>query len=120
MLQRLLLESLPAESDPPPVTPEQVGKLVQILKNNKAADSYSITSEHIKLVPNIAPIIATLLNQIFKLGLIRIDMKIGLKKEKSKTDPDKFRQITISSLLCKILEKCMVNLSSPLDEAQSP
>ena len=46
------------------------------------------------------------------------DPKIGLampipKEEKTQMDPDKFRQITICSLIGKVLEKKMVKLSNP-------
>ena len=124
-MKRLLLEASPSEEAPPQVSPAQVQKIIRALNNNKAADCYGIASEHLKLAPNISPIVADLLNRIFNKGVIPDDLKIGLatpipKKEKTQTDPDKFRRITISALLGKVLEKHMVALSDSLDDNQSP
>jgi hypothetical protein len=116
---------MPLTAEAYQITPEQVGKIVCFLVNNKAADIYGITSEHLKLCPEIIPVVIDLLNRILQSRNIPDEFKIGLatpilKKEKTQTDPDKFRRITISALLGKVLEKILVTATSFLDDNQSP
>lgn len=126
-LQRLLLSVIPSHEPPPVIEEEQVAKHVKSLANNKAADIFGITSEHIKFAsPTIIPILTDIVNRVLTNGKLPDDTKIGIatpipKKAKTQTDPDKFRRITITSLVGKVVEKHMAQLSKqPLYLHQSP
>ena len=60
-LQRLLVESLPVETQLPEIEESEVKKIVESLKNNNAAEIFRITSEHLKLASTSINIAAMLL-----------------------------------------------------------
>ena len=96
------------------------------LGNNKAPDALEITSEYLKLASeHPVPILTDIINRIMRERKLPSALKAGIampipKKSVSQTDLDKFRPITITSLIGKLVEKHMVYLSNlPLDEVQS-
>ena len=98
----------------PEVTADDIRKHALSLKNGKAADAWGITAEHIKHAhPYLFEVIAQLLNSaiqrcsmphLFKEGLIAPIFK----KKGSRLNPDKYRRITLTSLVGKLLEKIMI------------
>jgi hypothetical protein len=124
---RLLISTLPPDEKPLTITEEQVARYTSSLRNNKAADAAGVTSEHIKYASKrLVTIVTILINRIFKKRSLPEELKAGLatlipKKALTQTDPDKFRRITITSLIGKLLEKHLVTLASEeLDSRQSP
>ena len=83
------------------------------LKNNKAADLYGITAEHLKLAsPLISTVLSSLVNSIITSQKLPHQFKIGqvtpvLKKGKPAADPNSYRRITVNSILGKVAEKEM-------------
>ena len=75
--------------------------------SNKATYIFGVSSEHLKHAsPIIIPILTNIINRVFASGKLPDDVKIGLatpgpKKTKTQTDPDKFRRLTITSMICK-------------------
>lgn len=118
--RRQLIRSLPCEGPPPQITELQTKKHISALKNNKASDSFGITSEHLKCAsPHIISLLTNITTRAFCEKKLPDDLKLGIatpipKKERTQTDPDKFRRITITSLLGKVVEKHMVMLSDPI------
>ena len=101
------------------ITPDQVVKHMKSLKNNKAADIFGVTAQHMKLaseeiVPNLTKISnATLQEQkhpsIFKVGKITPVLKKGkLAKETN------IHRITVSSLVGKTPEKEVPKRTIPI------
>jgi hypothetical protein len=127
VFRRLILSTLPQDEPQPEITDSLTKKHISTLKNNKAPDSFGISSEHIKLASErIVHLLSELTTRAFSERTILADLKMGIatpvpKKDRSQTDPDKFRRITITSLLGKVIEKHMVYLSdSKLSASQSP
>lgn len=125
--RRLLISSLPSETPINSITETQVSAYIASLHNNKAPDMNGVTSEHLKFASNrLVTVLTELINRILRERKLPDDLKSGIatpipKKSLNQTDPDKFRRITVTSLLGKILEKHMIFLSKEaLDKAQSP
>ena len=117
-LQRLLISSMQAVEKLPPVSSAQVTKLINMRKNNKAADCFGVTGEHLKLAsPIIVPLITDIVNRVMCNGKFPDDTKVGLStpvpQKGAQVDPDKFRRITITSLIGKIIEQQVVHSSDP-------
>jgi hypothetical protein len=126
VLRRLLISTLPSDHQLPDITEEQVRKYVLSLSNNKAADAAGITSEHLKYAAEcLIPILTALINRVLSTGKLPGDFKMGIatpipKKSTVQRDPDKYRRITITSLIGKLVEKHMVHLAEDtLSKAQS-
>ena len=87
-----------------PVSEEDVKKVIQQLKNGKAADYAGLTSEHLKhAADEVAPSITNIINAIFTKAEIPEELKTGiltpvLKKGKEKTIPTNYRGITVTPL----------------------
>ena len=99
------------------ITESQVKKHASKLKNNKAADLYGITAEHIKLASNnVMTAITTITNNALTSKSLPDQFRVGkvvpvLKKNKPATDPNGHRRITINSIISKIVEKEIVTRS---------
>ena len=109
------------------ISTNDVQKVINSMKNSKAADKEGLTAEHFKyggdsLVQTVTNVVEDIMNgneipKIFKEGLIT---PIYKKQGKPTYDPNSYRRITITSILGKITEKVHLNLvNNMLDEAQS-
>ena len=109
------------------ISTSDVQKVINSMKNSKAADKEGLTAEHFKyggysLVQTVTDIVQDIMNgneipKIFKEGLIT---PIYKKQGKLTYNPNSYRRITITSILGKITEKVHLNLvNNMLDEAQS-
>ena len=126
-INHLLQSLLSSGNKLPTISPNEVGQIIQSLKNNKAADIFGITSEHLKYASEeLQYILAQVINITIKNGKIPELLKIGkvrpvLKKNKSSKNPTNYRRITITSIVGKVLEKYMlVHTKILLDPVQSP
>ena len=99
--------------------------MIGSLKNNKAPDSFGVTSEHFKLAsPIMVPLMTEVVNRILQAGQLPVNTKSGqatpIPKKGHQVLPDKFRRITITAMIGKLAEKQMVLSSDePLTESQS-
>lgn len=113
-LKLLLIEMLTPKSPSIVLDQKQVKKHISQLKNNKAADPFGISAEHLKEAdPCLTPILTDITNRIFKDQSIPEDLKLGaitpvLKKQKNKQEPDNYRRITVNSMIGKIIDSEMV------------
>ena len=86
-----------------------VRKHIANLENNKAADPYGVTAEHLKLAsPIIAILLTQLINTIFSRADIPEEMKLGVitplpQKTKCRKIPDNYRRIIVNSEIGKVL-----------------
>ena len=123
-----MLQSLTTKGNSlPPAKREDIEKHVSSLKNQKAADIHGVAAEHIKLSsPTIIDILLHLTNSILRSGKLPDSFKIGsvspmLKKSKPAKNPNNYRRITITSIVGKVVEKHMIQLTRPiLDSTHSP
>jgi hypothetical protein len=96
------------------VTKEQCNTIISHLKQLKAADVYGLSAEHLQYAhSDISIIIAHIINRIIDTSEVPAILKIGLltpvyKKKKSILNPDNYRRITVTALLCKVLEKIII------------
>ena len=101
------------------VSQTQISKYISQLKNNKAADLYGITAEHLKHASSsIIPTLAAITNKAFQEQKLPSKFKTGkvvpvLKKGKPAKDPNSHRRITVSSIIGKVTEKEMLRASKP-------
>jgi hypothetical protein len=93
----------------------EVGICIRRLNNNKAADKFGLTSEHLKFAEeNVIPYLTELLNGVLHTGLIPSVFKEGvltplLKKLKlPRKLPTNYRGITIICVLGKVLEFLLI------------
>lgn len=99
---------------PEPTTEDQIKKCIAMMKNNKAADVYGLTAEHLKKASSeITTLLTKLTNDIFLSKKMPDSFKTGVivpchKKKKPITDPNSYRRITIASNLGKVVEKIMM------------
>ena len=86
------------------------------LKNNKAADSFGLTSVRITTHPAIVVII----NNIFQTKRIPDILKEGLLtpvfKKGDKTNPSNYRGISVTPILLKIMEHILNSRQKPVLE----
>ena len=126
--QRQVLRSLKeTEQEKVEIKEEQVWAHVKNMKNNKAADAFGITAEHLKYAGDpVIKILSIIAQTVVDTGHIPNSFKVGLstpipKKDKQETNPDKFRRITVSSLIGKIVESCLEdNSKAALEQSQNP
>jgi hypothetical protein len=96
------------------VTKEQCNTIISHLKQRKAADVYGLSAEYLQYVhSDISIIIARhIINRIIDTSEVPAILKIGLispvYKKKSILNPDSYRRITVTALLCKVLEKIII------------
>jgi hypothetical protein len=87
---------------------------VHKLKNGKAPDRWELTAEHLKLAdPIVYDLIAEIFNKIFRQRHIPSELKNGVvtpvyKGKGPKHIPDSYRRITVTSLIAKLLERCLL------------
>ena len=99
---------------------EDVKKVIQQLKNGKAADYAGLTSEHLKhAVDEVAPSITNIINAMFTKAEIPEELKTGiitpvLKKGKEKTVPTNYRGITVMPLIGKLVEAIIKDRINPI------
>ena len=104
----------------PHVTDDQCRNIISRLKQRKAADIYGLSAEHLQHAhPNVSVIIAYIINKIIDASEV---LKTGIvtpvyKKKKSVLNPDNYRRITVTALLCKVLEKVIID---PLKQSLKP
>ena len=110
-----------------PVSEEDVKKVIQQLKNGRAADYAGLTSEHLKhAADEVAPSITNIINAIFTKAGIPEELKTGiftpvLKKGKEKTVPTNYRGITVTPLIGKLVEAIIKDRTNPiLETSQHP
>ena len=98
-----------------PTTTEEISKIVQTSKNNKAQDMQGLAAEHLKFAPRVVhSSLSNLMNYIIQNGYIPQQMKQGvitpvLKKDKDgHLLPTNYRGITVLSIIGKVLEKVLL------------
>ena len=107
----------------PHVTDDQCRNIISRLKQRKAADIYGLSAEHLQHAhPNVSVIIAYIINKIIDAREVPPILKTGIvtpvyKKKKSVLNPDNYRRITVTALLCKVLEKVIID---PLKQTLKP
>ena len=92
-----------------PASFEEVRNAIKRLKNNKAADSFGLTSEHIINCKNeIIPYLVDLVNTILRIGKIPDTLKEGLLtpvyKQGDTANPSNYRGISVTPILLKVVE----------------
>ncbi len=103
-----------------PVSPDEVQKLITTFKNGKAQDCFDLTAEHLKYAgPNVTILLSSIINYIFDTTSIPECILKGIltpiaKKGKDKTSPDNYRGITVTPILCKVLEKAWLKRANPV------
>ena len=126
-IKQLLLQDLMQPSQPlDPVDQDTVRNYIMSLKNNKAADAYGITSEHLKHGSNkVVEIMTCILNATLEKRTFPSAHKLGIvtpvhKKGKPAANPDSYRRITVTPTTGKVIEKHIQLLSKPhYDKAQN-
>ena len=104
-----------------PASFEEVRNAIKRLKNNKAADSFGLTSEHIINCKNeIIPYLVDLVNTIFRIGKIPDTLKEGLHtpvyKKGDSANPSNYRGISVTPILLKVVEHILNTRQKPLLE----
>ena len=114
------LETVTKEDLAPPLAShEEIRKYIRTLKNDKAADVYGLTAEHIKLASSeIITVLQRLTNKIIEERKMPEKFKVGAlvpahKKQKPIKNPDSYRRITIASNLGKVVERHMMAITKP-------
>ena len=116
MLDKLLIEDICRGQSRifTPTTTEEISKIVQTFKNNKAQDMQGLAAEHLKFAPRVVhSSLSNLMNYIIQNGYIPQQMKQGvitpvLKKDKDPLLPTNYRGITVLSIIGKVLEKVLL------------
>ncbi len=104
---RLLSDS---EGEPPVIQTHHISRIIGQLAGGKASDKDGLGAEHLKLLPLQAlHTLTELINRIIKDRKVPSSLKSSYKlpipkKNKNKFYMDHYRGITISSILCKVLE----------------
>ena len=109
------------EEPPPPVTTQDLDRAINGLKRGKAPDIYNLVGEQLKAMgPGAKETLTGIINQIIRKGKVPDILKQAYKlpipkKGKDHKKMDNYRGITISAILCKILESvclsCGIDLS---------
>jgi exonuclease III len=93
-----------------PITTTEVQEAITKMKNNKAADEFDLTAEHLKnAAEEIAPFLTSIVNNIVNESKIPSMLKGSLlhpihKKGKANNLPTNYRGISITPILGKILD----------------
>ncbi len=107
------------ENPPPPITIQDLDLAINKLKRGKAPDIYNLVGEQLKAMgPGARKTLTDIINQIIREGevpkMLKQAYKIPIpKKGKDHKKMDNYRGITISAILCKILES--ICLTSGID-----
>ena len=106
-----------ADISRPVITVELVKKCLSKLKNGKAAGIVGIEAEHLKLAhPKLVVLLCILFNKMLSYGkipeLFYSCVIIPVPKDKSGdlTDSRNYRGITLSPVIAKVLEMCLLDL----------
>ena len=108
-----------------PVTEQEVTKALRKLKNNKAADSMGLCSEHLKLGGTpVVGFITSSLNCLIRARAVTAVLKEGILtpiyKKGDPTNPGNYRGITVTPVLLKVLEHVLNRRHNKiLEETQS-
>ena len=101
------------------VSSSDVQKVINSMKNNKAADKESLTTDHFKYGgDSILETVTDTVNDIMNSGKISKVFKEGLiipvykKQGKPTSDPISYRRIAITSILGKLVEKSPLKLDT--------
>ena len=102
-----------------PVSQSEIKNALKCLKNNKAADSFGLTSEHFTLCSqHVETSLIHIINNIFRLKKIPEILKEGLLtpvyKKGDKSNPSNYRSISVTPILFKILEHILNNRHNQL------
>ena len=103
-----------------PATTEEVQKLIASFKNGKSQDCFDVTAEHLKYAgPNVVLLLTRIINYILDTasvpeGLLRGILTPIPKKNKDKTSADNYRGITVTPILCKLLEKAWLRRANQI------
>ena len=105
---------------------ETVSKAIDHMVCNKAAGFDRLTIEHIKYAhPSLVIILSTLFNIILLCGLVPDDFGVGVttpipkfKGNKKSVSSEDFRGITISPVISKIFEYCLLGRLSDLKTSE--
>ncbi|MCG7879141.1 MAG: reverse transcriptase domain-containing protein [Candidatus Thiodiazotropha endolucinida] len=111
-------------------TPDEVSNAVRSLKRKKACGFDCIYNEHLIYGGNILhKELSLLFNDMYSCGYVPDRLKRGIivtihkGGKKSKTDPDNYRAVTLSSCILKLFERLLLHraesaLSIPLNSMQ--
>ena len=97
-----------------PASLAEIKKALKCLKNNKAADSFGLTSEHFILSsPYIETSLLYIINNIFRQKKVPDILKEGLLtpvyKKGDTSNPSNYRGISVTPILLKVLELVLNN-----------
>ncbi len=123
----LFIEDYCRREDNPvePVAAEQIRKALSSLNNNKAADTLSLTAEHLKKGgETVVEALVYLVNRMFRVGKVPPALKEGLvtpvHKKGPKDIPSNYRGITVTPVLLKVAEKVInMQMNDRLESTQS-
>ena len=116
MLDKLLIEDICRGQSRTftPTTTEEISKIVQTFKNNKAHDMQGLAAEHLKFAPRVVhSSLSNLMNYIKQTGYIPQQLKqcvitAVLKKHKDPILPTNYRGATVLSIIGKVLKKVLL------------
>jgi len=103
-----------------PVTLEELKKIISSFKNGKSQDPSNLTAEHLKYAgDNTINLLAQIINYMLTTKYVPSALTKGiltpiLKKQKDKTSANNYRGITVTSILCKLLEKVWLLRAEPI------
>ena len=107
------------------VTEDEIRKALTKLKNNKAADSFGLMSEHFTLcIDEVIPVLRVMINNIFRLRQVPDILKEAILtpvyKKGDATNPSNYRGISVTPVILKIVEHILSNRHNPhLQSTQS-
>ena len=84
-------------------------KALTKLKNNKAADSFGLMSEHFTLCPDeIVPVLVNMVHSIFRLRRVPDLLKEAILTPVA-ANPSNYRGISVTPVILKIIEHILSN-----------
>lgn len=101
-----------------PTTEQEIRKTLKNLKNNKAADSFGLMSEHFTYCTDeVVPYLVDLVNEIFSLRRVPDILNEGILtpvyKKGDPTNPSNYRGISVTPILLKIIEHVLNTRHNP-------
>ncbi|VDH93729.1 Hypothetical predicted protein [Mytilus galloprovincialis] len=97
-----------------PYTEKEVKQAIEFLNTGKSADEHGICAEHLKYAQHtVVPVITKIFNKILQERKVPVDFKSGiltpvLKKEKNPSLVNSYRGITVTPVLSKLHEFCIL------------
>jgi hypothetical protein len=120
-----IIDSLSQTPKSPPFQTNDIIHAIKQLNNNRAIDPHGLMAEHLKHAPPpIIPLLTELFNHIIITNHVPASLTCGdlitiPKKGKDHLNPSNYRGITITPVLCKVLEHLLMSkVRSQLNNSQ--